>query len=209
MHPNETTGKAFWGKHYWRVIETFSLSGNPAFETFMLSLSNLIPCMECSSHLKQNMRLLPFPRNRNYFLWAYELHDSVNKTINKVSPAYETVAMTYRRISPAFWGTSFWIMLHSIAIAYNPGKMDSFLLFLYTSQKLIPDKQSKETLAFLLRVMTPNKTTQLQDNKSLFFWTYQIHDAVNRQLSKRSPTYGVVKAMYIRRVGTDCENCKI
>lgn len=90
-----------WGPHAWFFLHTvtFSYSDNPTqtdryeMKSFFNNFSNIIPCIVCKSHFKQNMEKYPienFLDSRDDLVnWLINLHNIVNIKLGK--PIYNNL----------------------------------------------------------------------------------------------------------------------
>ena len=87
-----------WGPPIWHYLHTMSFNYpvNPTeedkhnYRNFILSLRHVLPCKYCRINLKTNFKQLPLKlsdmKNRDSFSrYVYELHELVNKMLNKKS----------------------------------------------------------------------------------------------------------------------------
>jgi hypothetical protein len=100
---------SIWGPAMWHVIHiiSFNYPVNPTQENkdhyynFMLNLKYILPCKKCRENLIKNYNDLHFSKkvfkNRHTFsLFVYELHEHINKMLNKKSNlTYEDVRSKY------------------------------------------------------------------------------------------------------------------
>ncbi len=114
-----------------------------------------------------------------------------------------------------FWGPPEWISLHTKAAAYKREKAKAFVSYVYCLAELLAcDECGGHFLENLKKYPVEN---YLENNHTLFFWSYLIHDAVNQQINnakpnekkKISPPFDSVKAYYFRALGEDCKVCKL
>lgn len=98
-----------WGPPMWHYLHTMSFNYpvNPTKEDkkhymdFILSLQHVLPCGKCRKNLKKNFKKLPLKfsnmKSRHTFsLYIYNLHEVVNKMLNKESHlSYEDVRERY------------------------------------------------------------------------------------------------------------------
>ena len=98
-----------WGPHAWFFLHTITLSypENPS-ETdkkqmydFFMSLSNIIPCLNCMKHFKNHLNkypITPFLDNRDLLVsWLVMLHNMVNVSIKKPTMTVDEVVALYER----------------------------------------------------------------------------------------------------------------
>jgi hypothetical protein len=104
-------GRDFWGPSFWKTIHCAAAAYKPesahAFQCFVNSMTELLPCDECRGHLKENLIKYPVDNflnnNHETFFWSYVLHDAVNQQHNhykpnkppKISPPFDTVKQYY------------------------------------------------------------------------------------------------------------------
>ena len=87
-----------WGPPIWHYLHTMSFNYpvNPTdhdkknYMNFILSLQHVLPCKYCRINLKTNFKQLPLKlsdmKNRDSFSrYVYELHELINKMLNKKS----------------------------------------------------------------------------------------------------------------------------
>ena len=83
---------SIFGPHYWTVIHlTCFNSGNKPDDIakFIDTLPAILPCIDCSDHLKENLKMLPFNKE-DPFRWSVDLHNLVNSQLGKPTFDYET-----------------------------------------------------------------------------------------------------------------------
>ena len=108
-----------WGPHGWFFLHTITLSypENPS-ETdkkqmydFFMSLSNVIPCLNCMKHFKNHLNrypITPFLDSRELLVsWLVMLHNMVNVSIKKPTMTVEEVMAYYEKqySRPKFFST--------------------------------------------------------------------------------------------------------
>jgi hypothetical protein len=100
---------SIWGPPMWHVLHTISFNYpvKPTKEqkkhyfNFYNNLQNILPCKYCRDNIVKNMEKIPltmkdFKNRENLSKWVYELHEVVNKMLNKVSGlSYEDVRQRY------------------------------------------------------------------------------------------------------------------
>jgi len=87
-----------WGPNLWHYLHTISFNYpiNPSpldkkmYRQFILNLQYTLPCKYCRINLKKNLKTLPLTqadlKDRDSFSrYVYELHEIVNKMLNKKS----------------------------------------------------------------------------------------------------------------------------
>jgi hypothetical protein len=87
---------SLWGKHIWKSLEYICLSypSNPSpsdaqnIKTFIISLSDVLPCSSCRNHFKQNLSYYPLSDNvlsgkLQLLEWLNKTHNMVNKHLGK------------------------------------------------------------------------------------------------------------------------------
>lgn len=85
-----------WGPHGWKFIHyvTMGYPDKPTkndmikYKKFLISIGDILPCVICSNHYKQNLNKYPInnnvlKNNKNLMAWGVNVHNSVNKENNK------------------------------------------------------------------------------------------------------------------------------
>ena len=98
-----------WGPPLWHSLHTISFNypikptkdQKQEYYAFFTSLQWVLPCKYCRDNLKKNLKKLPINtkvlKNRhNFSKWLYDLHNLVNKNLNKpITLTYEQVRNRY------------------------------------------------------------------------------------------------------------------
>ena len=88
-------------------------------------------------------------------------------------------------LSPKLWGKEGWRFIHFVAITYDPSKKEEFLNFFQNLPKILPcpvcGKHFKENMAKL--------PPRMESNQTLFEWTVDMHNLVNKENGKKIYTY--------------------
>lgn len=104
--PNVLT-KADWGRPTWFVIHTAALYSSSRisessflnYRKFLECLQNILPCEVCKAHLRQNITFVDFQgcgrTNIDLFRCTWELHNIVNRSINKPEPGFNEAISFY------------------------------------------------------------------------------------------------------------------
>jgi len=219
-------GKDFWGPILWALIHILTAAYSPELKKFLLEffwlLTKLLPCDYCRHNLAKKLQTYPI---ENYlssrddaFFYGYTVHDLANQHINKitkmqshVSPPFDEVRHFYyislRSKGVLFWGPIAWKSIHLIAATIKPTNAKEFEMFLNALTYLLPDETSRKTLSSFLS--TNPVSPYLRNNHDAFFYTYIMHDSVNKKLGKKSPKFEDVKSYYFSSLGEECEDCQI
>jgi hypothetical protein len=117
-----------------------------------------------------------------------------------------------------FWGPAFWKAIHCASASYRPDEYKKFKGFVESLSGVLPCDECREHLALNLKSYPMDN--YLLSNHDMFFWSYILHDAVNKQVNlargydedhpkyKKSPPYQDVKALYFGALsGEDCKSC--
>lgn len=107
--------------------------------------------------------------------------------------------MDIPEILPKEWGPSAWKFIHYVALKYpkNPTEEDKkqYFIFFHNLQFILPcDKCAKHFKDNLLK--NPIQSS-LDNNKTLFKWTVDIHNMVNKDLNKKEVTYEEALKIYL------------
>lgn len=99
-----------WGPLFWHTIHITAIGypQNPSYsqkraaKEFYESLSFLIPCPVCREHYSGYLQKMPISphldRRDDLFKWTVQLHNEVNKTLNKPVVTEAEALYFYRRI---------------------------------------------------------------------------------------------------------------
>jgi hypothetical protein len=218
------TGKDFWGPSTWDMIHLFAAhykSNNAVyFKQFISCMAFLLPCKECRLHLQQNLAILPVDTRSksDLFFWTYNLHDVVNKQINRrqtglkrCSPSYESVKHKYFNTDIRKFGRSLWVAFHSICLAYTRDNKDHFVKFLRAFIALLPSDQWSQNTSSVIVDFPP--TRHFDSNDDLFFWSYFVHNKIScivrPSAVATTPSYNYIKTYYERALKDDCSLCRL
>lgn len=104
-----------WGSHMWKSIHYIALdySNTPTdeektdYKLFFMNLYKVLPCYECSKHLKEIVSKHPITDNilensNTLFNWTVDIHNIVNEKLNKKQISYaQAVALLHtNEVSP-------------------------------------------------------------------------------------------------------------
>ncbi|AHA45988.1 disulfide oxidoreductase [Insectomime virus] len=108
-----------------------------------------------------------------------------------------------------FWGPCLWRTIHSFAATYTPERAQEFSNFIFLLQHLLPCTTCKDNYKKNLRELPPLRNF-LGSRDKVFYWTYLLHDKVNKELGKQSPPFQKVREVYFDRlIGKgSCASCK-
>mgnify|MGYP001195412702 FL=1 len=100
-----------WGKYLWTSIHYISLGypENPSkeeqndYKEFFENLFRVIPCYTCSENYKDHLQKLPITpqvlqNTKSLFKWTVEVHNLVNKSLNKRLLSYEEAYQLYTKV---------------------------------------------------------------------------------------------------------------
>ena len=83
----------FWGPGAWNFIhavcyaapDVLSYDEIQSYKAFFYSLQNVLPCLSCQQHFKDNLESVPmnFRTRDELFEWSVRLHNSVNSLLGK------------------------------------------------------------------------------------------------------------------------------
>jgi len=96
------------------------------------------------------------------------------------------------------WGNKAWYFLHTVALAYpnNPTQKEKedYKLFYNNLQYILPCEICRKN--FKQNIIDSPIDKHLTDSISLFNWTVDIHNMVNKELNKTQITYDVAYNIY-------------
>ncbi len=102
---------------------------------------------------------------------------------------------------PEIWGGSMWNSIHFVACGYpdKPSCKDKkqYCQFYASLANVLPCKGCSKSIKNIMQRLPIRK--YLNSRKRLLYWTYLLHNAVNRKLKKTIKiSWGVVCKKYIR-----------
>ncbi len=99
---------------------------------------------------------------------------------------------------PSCWGSSSWLMVHSVAFAYNPSvNRASYFNFFMLLGNILPCNECK--IHYYQHLDKDALNRALDTNEGLFRWTYDLHNMVNKSLGVPEtewPSYETVWERY-------------
>ncbi len=95
------------GRGIWFVIHTLALNASDkhSFEWMMNTLCDHFGCEKCKPHIKKFIETHPYKKYNNlyykgeeigYFKWSWELHNEVNKRLNKTLISFDEALIMYK-----------------------------------------------------------------------------------------------------------------
>ena len=92
--------------------------------------------------------------------------------------------------SPELWGPSMWFLIHLIAATYPvaPTSQDkaNFATFFHSLQYVLPCMGCRKGYNIIISTEPTRLTPRVFANRqSLFKWTVEVHDRVNKKLNKK------------------------
>jgi hypothetical protein len=136
------------------------------------------------------------------------------KNLLSTEPALGYKIKSGSKKGKAFWGEPYWITIHCACAAYLPERKREYLTFFSVLPFLLPCEECAAHLVENLKKISPEQ--YMSSNHDLFFWSYIIHDQVNRdhnihkpdEPAKSSPPFEDVKNIYFRALSDECNACR-
>jgi hypothetical protein len=115
METTVFTDPARIGPGYWFIIHTRAVAATTdvnkqLYINFINELCDQFPCAQCQTHFRRFIDTHPFAtywnlrdsqgRDIGFFRWSWELHNVVNRTLNKYSPSLMEAYEYYSHIVP-------------------------------------------------------------------------------------------------------------
>ena len=215
-------GKDFWGPVEWGIIHILAAILRPGneeyFIRFMWTLTHLLPCDYCKGNLEKKLRSIDarkYEGSNSMFWYTYIIHDMANRHISKqypdkppkISPPFDDVLIYYSNPDPTFWGPIVWASIHILAVTLRRENAEYFREFLGMLVHLLPTEDTSRKLGKFLNEYPVEP--YLRNNHDAFFYTYMLHDNINKQLGKTSPPFQDVKSFYFSSMGEECSDCKV
>jgi ATP-dependent Zn protease len=102
-------------------------------------------------------------------------------------------------MKPYIWGKYLWTSIHFISLGYpsQPSIQDKvdYQMFFENFYKVLPCNACSENYEKHLLEL-PLTDNVLESNKSLFKWTVDLHNLVNKSLTKKSMSYDEAHQLY-------------
>lgn len=95
-----------------------------------------------------------------------------------------------------FWGPVTWYSIHNFASNYKPEAEVSYKNFMESLQYLLPCHYCRDHLKINLQE-NPIIDYYLQDNNHLLYWSWNLHNIVNKHLGKRQPSFQSIRNHYL------------
>lgn len=101
----EPTNKHMWGPLYWEFLHAFSIMypkkptdlDKKNAKKLIESFSDIIPCSSCKDHFIEKAKSISFESRKQMFEDLVEIHNSVNKRLNKKIFPLEKAYKKYNR----------------------------------------------------------------------------------------------------------------
>lgn len=219
-------GKDFWGRPQWGTIHILCYTLQPGKEKFLeeylFLLTKLLPCDECKKNLEYKLIHHPphqYIKSSNVsqtaFYYSYILHDLANQDITlknpnlrpKISPPYETALDKYRIItSSTLMYRYIWASIHILTVTLRQENMQYYKRMLQVLSELLRERDGDYLRSFLEKYPIE---PYLRNNQDAFFYSYMIHDVMNKKLGKISPPYHDVKVHYFSALRQECNECGV
>jgi hypothetical protein len=88
-------------------------------------------------------------------------------------------------LSPALWGKEGWRFIHYVAVTYHPSKKEEYLQFFQNLPEILPCPICGSHFKINMENHPPN----MENAKTLFNWTVDMHNFVNIQNGKKILNY--------------------
>jgi hypothetical protein len=168
---------------------------NDSPQCLIFSLCYFLPKEVCVK-IKRWYNYHPIPRgtgNESFFQWVSEAYFYMNETDEgdkgKILAKYES-------FSKDDWGPIIWRLIHTVASNYDGSIAGAiaFKSFLTCLTFLLPCKMCREHLHNNLAEFPIDG--YINSRIRLFYWTYLLHDRVNKSLGRRSPPFQQIMNYY-------------
>jgi hypothetical protein len=209
--------RGFWGPSIWNFIHLTAITYKPtdrlSYKNFIYSLPQLLPCENCCKHLSANLKTLPIDNSldnsSNLFIWTYNLHDLVNKQLNKKPSPPLNITIEYYKSKVndlEYILHHMWRMIHSIAATYRTctDSKNAFKQFIYSIVNIIPNSNYQKIYSGSLSLI-PLSDDYMKNADNLFLWSYLVEDLCNRSLNKIMTPYDKIREIYFNK--NVCNTC--
>lgn len=219
-------GKNFWGRILWGVIHILSYTLRQGkeefFKEYLFLLTKILPCNECKKNLEYKLMHHPPDMYMNSsdipkssFYYSYILHDLANQDITqknpslppKISPPYETAIQKYKIITSSSMMYKYvWASIHVLTVTLHFENIRYYKRMLEVLSELLPERDGEYIKYFLQKYPID---PYLRNNQDAFFYSYMMHDVMNKKLGKKSPPYIDVKIHYFSALKQECIECGV
>jgi hypothetical protein len=93
------------------------------------------------------------------------------------------------------WGPAQWTALHSYAACYKKKNKDAFKKYVYALTEIMPCSICRNHFKENLKIHPIENFND--NNETMLYWTYLLHDLVNISKGKKSPPFLVIKQKYL------------
>ena len=127
--------REYWGPSAWRVLHWMAFNapgrlaaGGATARSWLALLADLVPCPDCSAHLRARLAATPPPaRAAGLAAWTVRLHNSVNADLGKPRVPF---AEARRAFAGRPLGREEALpLLHSLVATSAPGRRDALAAF--------------------------------------------------------------------------------
>lgn len=98
-----------------------------------------------------------------------------------------------------FWGPYTWFSIHFAAAGLKPENKHSYRQFVYSLPFLLPCESCRKHLTQNLATYPPGEN-YLTNNVNALYWSWMLHNIVNRDLKKWRPTFEEIQTYYLQGV---------
>jgi ATP-dependent Zn protease len=115
-------------------------------------------------------------------------------------------------MQPDVWGKYLWVSIHLIALGYpmNPSSEDknNYIAFFESLKNVIPCYKCSENYKKNLLELPLTFDNTLKDRLSLFKWTVDLHNIVNKETNKPTISYDQAEKIYTKYLVEKNEDVK-
>ena len=105
-----------------------------------------------------------------------------------------------------FWEGPLWFMIHTLGCTLKPENAGKFKILLESVAKILPENYGAE-LTRIIAIFPPDK--YLFNNHDAFFYTYCIHNMMNKITNTKSQNFDDMKSFYFRGLSQECKDCTV
>jgi hypothetical protein len=191
-------GPGIWYIIHLKGMIAKDISTKVSFIKLINELSVNFPCLKCRNHINEYLEHNPITlatlnEPEGLFKWSWEFHNAVNKRLGKNIIDYQSAKRLDSDINKI--GPGIWYLIHMKAALVEdiPSKV-SFIIFIEELSVYVPNMNN-----------LANFINKHPIDKDVLYWSWKLHDYINRILGKKSVDYELVKkAFYGSEV---CVNC--
>jgi hypothetical protein len=178
-----------WGRYGWHLLHTIAQHCNVKncieknvdhFYNFFKSLKTMLPCFKCQEHYKSlmshnSLRLRKYMKHnrKNIIEWVYDLHENVNRDLNKNKFPLKRVIKTYEKIDHDEIFKFIEISIYELPAKLCMTDIQNIQLFFTSLQNIFPCDGCRIRLK---RIVKDHPLTDIYTKEDMIEWYKNIKE---------------------------------